>query len=64
MPTATALGFREAFRAIPKEQREANQSFAIRVWRGLSWLAPVRTPIGSCGATTTCCWMGGVSRWC
>lgn len=36
MPTAAAL--RDQFRRIPKDQREANQSFSIRVWRGLSWL--------------------------
>lgn len=29
---------RKTFRGIPKEQREAHQQFAIRVWRGLSWL--------------------------
>lgn len=36
MPSATEL--RTRFRALPKEARDANQSFAIRVWRGLSWL--------------------------
>lgn len=35
-PTADAL--RQRFRDIPKDQREAHQPFAIRVWRGLSWL--------------------------
>ena len=34
----TAETIRAAFRAIPKERREVRQPFAIRVWRGLSWL--------------------------
>lgn len=38
MAVATAVDLRTAFRAIPKEKRDANQSFAIRVWRALSWL--------------------------
>ena len=29
---------RGRFRQIPKDQRETHQPFAIRVWRGLSWL--------------------------
>ncbi|MBS3783506.1 MAG: hypothetical protein KGY78_03595 [Anaerolineae bacterium] len=29
---------RESFKAIPNEQRYADQAFSIRVWRGLSWL--------------------------
>lgn len=36
MPTAGEL--RTRFRALPKEARDSNQSFSIRVWRGLSWL--------------------------
>ena len=35
-PTAGAL--RKRFRAIPKADREAEQAFSVRVWRGLSWL--------------------------
>ncbi len=38
MPNLTADELRKAFRAIPKEQRDAHQPFAIRVWRALSWL--------------------------
>jgi len=38
MPDFTAEEMRKAFRAIPKQQRDTHQSFAIRVWRGLSWL--------------------------
>jgi len=34
----SAAEMRDQFRAIPKEQREANQAFSVRVWRGLSWL--------------------------
>lgn len=34
----TVRGLRTRFRAIPKEIRDANQSFGIRIWRGLSWL--------------------------
>ncbi len=34
----TAEQLRKAFQAIPREQRDAHQPFAIRVWRGLSWL--------------------------
>lgn len=29
---------RRQFKAIPRETRQAHQSFAIRVWRALSWL--------------------------
>jgi hypothetical protein len=29
---------RKQFQAIPKERRDANQAFSIRIWRGLSWL--------------------------
>ena len=35
---ASAVELREQFRALPKDQRERNQDFSIRVWRGLSWL--------------------------
>ena len=35
---ATAGTLRQRFKAIPKDQRDANQPFSIRVWRGLSWL--------------------------
>lgn len=34
----TAEMLRKQYRAIPKEQLDANQAFAIRIWRGLSWL--------------------------
>lgn len=37
--TQSAAGtLRERFKAIPEGQREANQAFSIRIWRGLSWL--------------------------
>ncbi len=35
---ATAIELRTRFRLMPNEEREANQSFSIRIWRGLSWL--------------------------
>ncbi len=35
---ATAIELRKQFRALPTEDRERNQDFSIRVWRGLSWL--------------------------
>lgn len=35
---ATATKLRSHFRTIPNEDRKANQSFSIRVWRSLSWL--------------------------
>jgi hypothetical protein len=35
---ATATELRKQFRALPKENREGNQDFSIRIWRGLSWL--------------------------
>jgi len=38
MSNPAAEELRKAFRAIPKEKREANQSFAIRMWRAISWL--------------------------
>lgn len=38
MRVPTAADLRKSFRDIPAAQREANQSFSIRVWRGLSWL--------------------------
>lgn len=38
MAVVTAAELRSRFRAIPREKRDANQSFAIRVWRSLSWL--------------------------
>jgi hypothetical protein len=34
----TADMLRKQFQAIPKDRRDANQAFSIRVWRGLSWL--------------------------
>ena len=34
----SAAEMRKQFKAIPEEQREANQAFSVRVWRGLSWL--------------------------
>jgi len=34
----TAGDLRERFRALPNEQREAHQDYAIRLWRGISWL--------------------------
>jgi hypothetical protein len=33
-----AMILRERFKAIPEDQRAANQAFSVRVWRGLSWL--------------------------
>ncbi len=41
MYTPRAEELRKAFRAIPKEQRDTHQSFAIRVWRAMSWLERV-----------------------
>jgi hypothetical protein len=38
MPGTSAADLKLAFRAIPKGHRDAKQPFAIRVWRGLSWL--------------------------
>ena len=38
MITMTAGQLREEFEAIPKELRDTNQDFSVRVWRGLSWL--------------------------
>lgn len=38
MPKPTAEALRTAFRAIPKDQRDARQPFAIRLWRAMSWL--------------------------
>ncbi len=38
MPECRFEELRRKFKAIPEEAREANQSFAIRVWRALSWL--------------------------
>jgi hypothetical protein len=32
------VALREQFKAIPEDQRTANQAFSVRVWRGLSWL--------------------------
>ena len=34
----SAVELRAQFRALPKQKRQDNQSFAIRVWRALSWL--------------------------
>ncbi|MFQ5462840.1 MAG: hypothetical protein ACE5E5_09460 [Phycisphaerae bacterium] len=34
----TAAELRDAYRLIPKEIRQENQGFSIRVWRALSWL--------------------------
>ncbi|MCX5653814.1 MAG: tyrosine-type recombinase/integrase [Planctomycetota bacterium] len=38
LPPPPATSLRERFRAIPRDVRQANQPFSIRVWRGLSWL--------------------------
>lgn len=38
MPQTTASELRRIFREIPKERRDRYQPFAIRVWRGMSWL--------------------------
>jgi hypothetical protein len=38
MPGPTAAELRKAFRDISREDRDAHQSFAIRVWRATSWL--------------------------
>ncbi len=35
----TAASLREAFRKLPKGQRESNQGFSIRVWRAGNLLA-------------------------
>lgn len=35
--TRTAANLREAFREIPRSQRDANQGFSIRMWRAISW---------------------------
>ena len=35
---SAAQTLRKQFQAIPKDRRDANQAFSIRVWRGLSWL--------------------------
>lgn len=37
-PAPTAEALRRRFRAIPKDTRDANQAFSVRVWRALSWL--------------------------
>lgn len=37
-PLQTAVTLRRRFKAIAQEQRDANQAFSVRVWRGLSWL--------------------------
>jgi hypothetical protein len=34
----TAEQLRERFKAIPREARDANAAFSIRIWRGVSWL--------------------------
>jgi len=34
----SAAEMRKQFLAIPKESRESNQAFSVRIWRGLSWL--------------------------
>lgn len=34
----SAATLRTDFKAIPSDLRTASQPFAIRVWRGLSWL--------------------------
>jgi hypothetical protein len=38
MPGPTAAELRKSFRDIPRELRDTHQSFAIRIWRALSWL--------------------------
>jgi len=38
MAKLIASELRKTFRAIPKEQRNSNDSFSIRVWRAMSWL--------------------------
>jgi hypothetical protein len=42
--SSMAEGLRDRFRAIPVEQRDANQAFSIRVWRAISWLG--RSSVG------------------
>lgn len=37
-PAPISAQLRTRFQAIPKPERDAHQSFSIRVWRGLSWL--------------------------
>jgi len=34
----TAETLRKQFQAIPKDRRDTNQAFSVRIWRGLSWL--------------------------
>ena len=36
--TSAAAELKKRFKEIPQEQRDANQAFSVRVWRGLSWL--------------------------
>lgn len=57
MPKISATELRQAFRAIPKEQRDAQQSFAIRVWRGLSWLERAEQANDAEGRFISC-WIG------
>ncbi len=38
MADGIAQELRKRFRSIPPEQRDQRQSFAVRVWRALSWL--------------------------
>lgn len=38
MPECRSEELRRKFKVIPEPARQANQSFAIRVWRALSWL--------------------------
>lgn len=35
---SVSTDLRSRFRAIPKDARDQHQNFAIRVWRGISWL--------------------------
>ena len=37
-PGLSAANLRAQFKVLPVEQRNVNQPFVIRVWRGLSWL--------------------------
>ena len=54
-----AADLRGRFRALPKEGREANQSFSIRIWRALSWLERAEgfTPADTEGRFISC-WIG------
>ena len=50
---------RARFRKIPKADRDANQDFAIRVWRALSWLERAESvPKDDIEGRFISCWIG------